>query len=537
MTAACCTDIVAPPEAAEGTFAPLFRADWREVLFVHFRVDPAVLQPLVPLELDLYEGHAYVSLVAFTQARLRPAIGGALTEWLSRPLANHGFLNVRTYVRHGGERGIYFLAEWIPNRLATFLGPRLYGLPYRLGRLRYDTTADASDRSVVCASGEFHCRARLDPVTAARCEPHGQDAFLLERYIAFTHRDGILRRFRIRHEPWRQVRADVEIDRCDLLPAGVTANPCGANYSPRLVDVQIGRPERVAPAPRARSMAWLPLVILPVGVFVARPLLPAWAFMWALAYALYFGCKWLTYRTATVPTRSGRVAVYLLAWPGMDAEAFLDERRTAASPKPLDWLAGAAKAGLGALMLWALLPAMPHVPQLLAGSIGLVGLILLLHFGLFDLLARLWQRAGIDAQPIMKAPLRSRTLTEFWGGRWNMGFRKLSYEWIFRPLHARLGTAGAMFATFLASGAVHDLVISVPARGGYGLPTLYFLAQGLGVAIERSRLGRMLHLRRGISGRMFTAPVLLAPLPLLFPPPFLLRVIVPFLHAIGSYSR
>src|SRR5437899_1103974 len=112
MTAACCTAVRELPATASGALRPLFRADWREVLFVHFRVDPAVLRPLVPLELDLYEGRAYVSLVAFTQARLRPTWGGAVTEWLSRPLANHGFLNVRTYVRGGRERGIYFLAEW-----------------------------------------------------------------------------------------------------------------------------------------------------------------------------------------------------------------------------------------------------------------------------------------------------------------------------------------------------------------------------------------------------------------------------------------
>jgi len=32
-------------------------------------------------------------------------------------------------------RGIFFIAEWIPNRLAVLIGPRMYGLPYRLGRL------------------------------------------------------------------------------------------------------------------------------------------------------------------------------------------------------------------------------------------------------------------------------------------------------------------------------------------------------------------------------------------------------------------
>jgi uncharacterized protein YqjF (DUF2071 family) len=264
MTAACCIDASETREI-EGAFRAILKADWREALFVHFRADPAVLQPLVPLELDLYEGQAYVSLVAFTQDRLRPCRGGSVAEWLSRPLARHEFLNVRTYVRRGDERGIYFLAEWIPNRLATALGPRLYGLPYHVGRCAYVTREDGGERRVACASGRFECRANWEPAAVARaCERGGEDAFLLERYAAFTERGGVLRRFRIRHEPWQRVEADVRIEACDLLSAGVEKTPCGAQYSAGLRDVQIGRPELVL---RARRKAWVGLV--PAGVVAA----------------------------------------------------------------------------------------------------------------------------------------------------------------------------------------------------------------------------------------------------------------------------
>jgi alginate O-acetyltransferase complex protein AlgI len=88
-------------------------------------------------------------------------------------------------------------------------------------------------------------------------------------------------------------------------------------------------------------------------------------------------------------------------------------------------------------------------------------------------------------------------------------------------------------ATFLASGLVHDLVISVPARGGYGLPTVYFVIQGAGVLFERTPLARRVGIgRRGIVSRAFTAVVVLAPVPLLFHEPFLNRVILPFLEVI-----
>src|SRR5688500_16778179 len=124
----------------------LFTADWRDAVFIHFEVDPCALQRAVPFDLDTRDGRAYVSLVAFTQRNLRPAMGGAVAAWLVSPMAHHEFLNLRTYVRVGRERGIHFLAEWIPNRLAILVGPRTYGLPYRLGRLRY--RADVSDGSI-----------------------------------------------------------------------------------------------------------------------------------------------------------------------------------------------------------------------------------------------------------------------------------------------------------------------------------------------------------------------------------------------------
>src|SRR5688572_23006211 len=111
-----------------------FMADWRNALFIHLRVDPQSLAWHVPLELDLFEADAYISFVAFTQCNLRPAFRGRLAQLLAAPLAHHEFFNVRTYVRHGDVLGIFFLAEWIPNRIAALLGPRMYGLPYRLGR-------------------------------------------------------------------------------------------------------------------------------------------------------------------------------------------------------------------------------------------------------------------------------------------------------------------------------------------------------------------------------------------------------------------
>ncbi len=171
---------------------------------------------------------------------------------------------------------------------------------------------------------------------------------------------------------------------------------------------------------------------------------------------------------------------------------------------------------------------------MLRGWVGMLGLIFLLHFGSFQILAFFWQRFVVTAAPIMSAPVRSVSLSEFWGKRWNLGFRQLSYDLIFSPLHKKLGVGLASFLVFVLSGLIHDLVISVPARGGYGLPTAYFVLQGLGVAVERSSVGKRLGLRGGLGGWLFMVVVIVGPVFWLFHPPFVLHVIIPFMKAVHA---
>jgi uncharacterized protein YqjF (DUF2071 family) len=205
----------------------------------------------VPFELDTRDGVAYASLVAFTQRRLRPAFGGRVAEVLSTPLARHEFLNVRTYVRVGYERGIYFIAEWIPNRLAALVGPPLYGLPYRVGRLRYahDLAAGRIRGHVAAPAGQVVFDGAVAETKLDAAGADTLDAFLVERYTAWTFRHGVARRFRIRHAPWPISPANVEISRRDLL-----ANVCdglfgdldvrAAHASRGVFDVEISLPQR-----------------------------------------------------------------------------------------------------------------------------------------------------------------------------------------------------------------------------------------------------------------------------------------------------
>jgi predicted DCC family thiol-disulfide oxidoreductase YuxK len=295
-----------------------------------------------------------------------------------------------------------------------------------------------------------------------------------------------------------------------------------------------------------RAGGWGPLIVLPLVVAIGGRHWANWIFMWAMALAIFLGCKWLTWVKAggIAASRSRRLVFgYFFAWPGMDARGFLGSdslrhrTRTQSQhvePASLPWLACGACLCFGAAMILDGARRAGVTPSLLAGWEGMIGLVLVLHFGVFKVLSLVWERRGVRAEPVMRVPLTSSSLTEFWGERWNTAFNSLVHQFAFIPLARGVGTRGAVIGVFLISGLIHELVISLPARGGYGLPTMYFLAQGIGVALERSRWGRRVGLGRGAIGRLFMIVFVAGPVFWLFHPLFVNRVIVPMLQVIGA---
>lgn len=95
-------------------------------------------------------------------------------------------------------------------------------------------------------------------------------------------------------------------------------------------------------------------------------------------------------------------------------------------------------------------------------------------------------------------PPLAKSLSEFWGRRWNLWMSDWFRQMIFRPLHHR--PVLALFAVFFASGVMHEWVINVPlyvvtGRNRFGSMMLFFLLQALGILIERrihNRAVRML---------------------------------------------
>lgn len=225
----------------------VFLHDWVDTLMIHFAVRPALLREHVPFDLDLLDGDAYVSLVAFTLRRMRLAALPRLGRALLRPISDHRFLNLRTYVRRGDERGIYFMCEWLNNPLSVALGGATYGLPYRYGRLDYRHAKD--DGIGVAQAGLFRLVYRrvgaVDEDRWRPSRPGTRNHFLMERYNAFLARGDWRGVFRVRHAPWPQQRIEIDLEEDSLLATAGGwyrgASLVGGHQSPGVFAVEISR--------------------------------------------------------------------------------------------------------------------------------------------------------------------------------------------------------------------------------------------------------------------------------------------------------
>jgi len=255
------------------------------------------------------------------------------------------------------------------------------------------------------------------------------------------------------------------------------------------------------------------MLLLPLLVPFAAWHLEPWLFMWIMAGALWAALKLFT--LLDVPKRTVSRSLSYLLWPGMDAREFFGN----ANIPRHGFLSAVVNILLGFAFIYIGARTAYPVSPLLAGWIAMVGIVLVLHFGTFKLLALIW-----TATPIMDAPLRSRSLSEFWGQRWNTGFSIPARRYLMEPIARRFGTRAGLLTVFLVSGLVHELVISLPAKAGYGLPTAYFLIQAIALVTER---------KRG-PNRFWTWVCVAVPAFILFHPPFIHRVIIPFLNVIGA---
>ena len=222
---------------------------WHDLLFAHWRIDAALLRPHIPaaLELDTFEGQAWIAVVPFRMSGVRLRFTPAL-PWLSA----FPELNVRTYVVAESKPGVWFFSLDAGNPLAVAMARAWFHLPYFRARMNCQ---DASGW-IHYASERTH-RGVPAGVLETKYRPTGEifeagretlEHFLVERYCLYAaDPSGRIHRGEIHHPPWHLQAGEAELTRNTMVEAAGLAHP---SHKPllhfaRRQDVVVWAPRRI----------------------------------------------------------------------------------------------------------------------------------------------------------------------------------------------------------------------------------------------------------------------------------------------------
>ena len=209
---------------------PVMRQSWDHLLFLHWEVPAAAMARLLPagLEVDTFEGRAYIGLVPFAMRGVRPALLPSV-----RGLSNFLETNVRTYVHVGGrDPGVWFFSLDASNPIAVAIARIWFRLPYFFARMRLEAQDRRSDGSVALTYRSKRIFPHPRPATSrivadadGPVAPAGLgtlDYFLTERYLLYTEGRAGLLKGRVHHSPYPLQRAEVRsLEETSLAAAGI----------------------------------------------------------------------------------------------------------------------------------------------------------------------------------------------------------------------------------------------------------------------------------------------------------------------------
>lgn len=203
----------------------IMRMDWNDLAFLHWPIAANQLRGHLPasLELDTYEGQAWLGMTPFWMSNVRPRLFPPIPG-----VSRFPELNVRTYVSYHGRPGIWFFSLDAASTLAVAGASVFYRLPYFRATMSVVRQGDkyhyVSDRF---RAPDVGFKARYWPTGSVfHAEPGTLEHFLTERYCLYTTgpNDQILRGD-ISHERWPLQVAEAEIE------ANTMASPLGIHLT------------------------------------------------------------------------------------------------------------------------------------------------------------------------------------------------------------------------------------------------------------------------------------------------------------------
>jgi len=178
-----------------------FYQEWNNAIFLHWQVDLSELQKLVPkeLEIDLFEGKPWVSVVAFTMEKIRPK-----NLPYFPPISNFDEINIRTYIKSGNKTGVYFLSIEGGKVISCKIAKGISELPYRYSKINRTANQYISKNSMF--NDELNIEYTVGKEISSKTS---LDKWLTERYALFQDSEKSINEFEIHHLEWPVSNIDI----------------------------------------------------------------------------------------------------------------------------------------------------------------------------------------------------------------------------------------------------------------------------------------------------------------------------------------
>ena len=176
----------------------IIQQKWSDVLFVSFEVDYDLLRSELPkdLEVDTFNGKAYLSIVPFVMSDIRFFFTPPL------PFSKLSELNLRTYVRYKNKPGIYFFTLDSDHKVGNFLARKIFNLPYRYAILNVDIDNDIYN---VQSKNSLSLKVRITDNKIVT----DLSNWITERYCLYNIVDEKVSRGDVLHPTWNLKEAEV----------------------------------------------------------------------------------------------------------------------------------------------------------------------------------------------------------------------------------------------------------------------------------------------------------------------------------------
>jgi uncharacterized protein len=182
------------------------KARWENIIMANYEISPEILQPYLPkgVELDLFEGKAYVSLVGFMFKN---------TKIFNIPIPYLGTfeeINLRFYVirKEAGrtKRGVVFINETIPYKIVAWMANKLYKEHYTTIPTKHKISQNEITKNINyqwLKDNKWNNITLESSISSKEMERGSLEQFIFEHYYGYTKiTEKDTEEYRLHHPSW-----------------------------------------------------------------------------------------------------------------------------------------------------------------------------------------------------------------------------------------------------------------------------------------------------------------------------------------------